>query len=99
MLHNPSAPHLSCRSVNQQKTGSNAGSSTSRAAQEVLDSSHMRLGLRVEQRGSLRKLVRLMQQRLEVASSDLQVCLFLCFEPCFGYLDYVHKLSQDLLQL
>lgn len=37
--------------------------------------SELRLGLRVEHRGNIRKLVRTLQQRLERASHDMQVDL------------------------
>ena len=37
------------------------------------ESEHMRLGLRVEQRASLKGMIRVLKQRLDTASSDLQV--------------------------
>ena len=38
---------------------------------------NLRLGLRMEQRGNVKRLVRTLKQRLDRASSDLQVCLLL----------------------
>lgn len=62
-----------CRHVSNQAAGSVPIPAAPRPSEE--DTSHLRLGLRVEQRGSLRQLLRLMKQRLESASSDLQVHL------------------------
>ena len=52
-----------------------------RAAQQS-ETDHMRLGLRMEQRASLKGMIRILKQRLDIASSDLQVQisrLLICF--------------------
>ena len=68
--------HASCRSI---ADGSRRAERQQTSASGALDSTlgeegpNLRLGMRIEQRGNVKRLVRAMKQRLDAASLDLQV--------------------------
>lgn len=92
----PMSPLLDCRSTIQQRANSVTSSIPPARPPSESESDHMRLGLRVEQRGSLRHLLRTLKQRLDVASSDLQVTcpLLYCCIP-FGVVLYTLKKQKN----